>query len=124
MSPVRVLVVADDPLARAGLATLLADLPELLIVGRISGTDDLDATAAAHRPDALLWDMGWKPESALARLPDRPPAVPVVALVDDEADARQAWLGGARGVFGARCPPCKDGGRPARRRRGPGRAGC
>ena len=99
MSPLRVLIVADDPLARAGLAALLAELPELVIAGRIAGSDDIEAAMQVHQPDVLLWDIGWKPEGALARLADRPPGLPVVALVEDEAFALAAWQAGAQGVL-------------------------
>ncbi len=94
MSALRVLIVADDPLARAGLAVLLADLPDLSIAGRVAG-DDLGAELDAHRPDVVLWDMGWKPEIALAHLAEAPKSLPVVALVNDEPDARAAWAAGA-----------------------------
>jgi two-component system, NarL family, nitrate/nitrite response regulator NarL len=99
MSAVRVLIVADDPLARAGLATLLADLPDLQIAGRVSGADDLAAALETHQPDVLLWDMGWKPEAGLARLAERPAALPVVALLNDEEDALQAWRAGVQGLL-------------------------
>lgn len=99
MSAVRVLIVADDPLVRAGLATLLADLPDLFIAGRISGADDLASAIQTYQADALLWDMGWKPEAALARLAEGPKDLPVIALVDDEADAVEAWRGGAHGIL-------------------------
>ena len=42
----RVLIVADDPLARAGLATLLADRPGFTIAGQGAGDADL---LAYHR---------------------------------------------------------------------------
>ncbi len=99
MTAVRVLIVADDPLARAGLATLLADLPDLLIAGRVSGVDDLASAVETHRPDVLLYDMGWKPEAALARLADAPKTVPILALLDDEADAVQAARTGAHSLL-------------------------
>jgi DNA-binding NarL/FixJ family response regulator len=99
MSRVRVLIVADDPLARAGLATLLAELPDMVIAGRITGSDDLAAAIATHQPEVILWDMGWKPEAALARLAEGPPPLPIVALLNDEADAAQAWRRGATGLL-------------------------
>jgi two-component system, NarL family, nitrate/nitrite response regulator NarL len=105
MSPVRVLIVADDPLARAGLVMLLADLPELLIVGRVSGSDDLKVALDTHQPDVVLWDMGWKPEVALSRFAEGPGIVLVVALLNDEADAAQAWAAGARGLLSRNAAP-------------------
>ncbi len=104
MTPTRVLIVADDPLARAGLTTLLADLPDLLIAGRVSGADDLAAAIETHRPDVLLYDMGWKPEAALARLTGAPQAVPILVLLDEKSDAGQAWRAGARGLLKREAP--------------------
>lgn len=99
MTPVRVLIVADDRLARAGLATLLAEMPDLAIAGRVSGADDLRAALETHRPDVILWDMGWKPETALGRLASAATDTPVVALLDSEQDAGAAWGLGAKGLL-------------------------
>jgi two-component system nitrate/nitrite response regulator NarL len=99
MTSVRVLIIADDPLARAGLATLLADLPGILIAGRVSGADDLAGALETHQPDVLLWDMGWKPEAALARLAEEWGTLPTVALLNDKEDAHQAWNSGAQGLL-------------------------
>ncbi len=65
MNPLRVLIVSGDPLARAGLAALLAESPDLFVAGRASGSDDFAAALQAHQPDVVLWDAGWKPEAAL-----------------------------------------------------------
>lgn len=105
MSPIRVLIVADDPLARAGLATLLADVPGLFITGRVSGAEDLRAALATYQPDILLWDAGWQPESALAHMAEAPQGISVVALVGDEAVALQAWAAGAQGLLSRSAPP-------------------
>lgn len=107
MRPVRVLIVADDPLARAGLATLLEREPELLIAGRVSGADDLGSAIGAHQPAALLWDLGWKPEAALARLAGSPQDLPIVALVDDRPGVIQAWSAGALGVLSRAAKPAQ-----------------
>lgn len=97
---VRVLVVAGDPLARAGLAALLAEHPECVVAGQTSDGADLDAAVEAHRPDVIVWDLGWEPASALERLADfEPEAPPVVALLPAEAPAGDAWTAGARGLL-------------------------
>jgi two-component system, NarL family, nitrate/nitrite response regulator NarL len=99
MPELRVLVIADDPLARAGLAAVLADQPGLVVCGRASSLDDLAAAVELYRPDVLLWDAGWHPAPSLARLADLEARVPVAILLPDEADARQAWTAGARGLL-------------------------
>lgn len=107
MGPVRVLIVADDPLARAGLATLLANVSDILVVERISSADDLALAAETHHPDVLLWDMGWRPEAGLARLAEAQTRIPVVALLEDEADALHARRAGARGLLRRDSAPSK-----------------
>ena len=100
MPDVRILIVAGDPLARAGLAVLLAGHPGLIVAGRASGAEDLGAAIAAHRPDVLLWDLGWDPGNASGLQPDwSDVTAPVVALLPGEADSRAAWAAGARGLL-------------------------
>ncbi|MFQ5814830.1 MAG: response regulator transcription factor [Anaerolineae bacterium] len=97
---VRVLIVADDPLARAGLAMLLADQPGCTVTGQVAGDADLLAGLDVYRPDVVVWDLGWEPTQApeqLADLSDSGP--PVVALLPDEAHAADTWTAGARGLL-------------------------
>jgi DNA-binding NarL/FixJ family response regulator len=94
MNPYRVLIIADDPLARAGLAALLADQDGCTVVGQVAGDDPaLDV----YRPDALIWDLGWDPDPAA--LPDLDSGPPVVALLPDPTQAADAWAAGARGLL-------------------------
>jgi DNA-binding NarL/FixJ family response regulator len=100
MADLRILVIADDPLARAGLATLLAGQAGCAIVGQVSGSDDLTAAVKVHRPDVLLWDVGWNPGQALERLAQIGESpLPVAALLPDEAHVTQAWSAGARALL-------------------------
>jgi DNA-binding NarL/FixJ family response regulator len=96
----RVLVVADDPLARAGLVALLAEQAGCAVVGQVAGDVDLMAQVSVYRPDVLLWDLGWDAEPALDHLADfEGTTLPVVALLPDEAGAADAWSAGARGLL-------------------------
>lgn len=106
----RVLIIADDPLVRAGLATLLADQPGLSIVGRIAATADLSTQLDIYRPDVLLFDLGWDPSAprlgsnpattTLETLADlREAGMPIVALLPDETYYNQAWTVGARSLL-------------------------
>jgi DNA-binding NarL/FixJ family response regulator len=99
MPELRVLVIADDPLARAGLAAVLTDQIGLFVCGRASSLEDVRAAIDLYRPDVLLWDVGWHPAPSLARLADLEAHAPVAVLLPDEADARQAWTAGARGLL-------------------------
>ncbi len=89
----RVLVVSSDPLARAGLAALLA-------------RDELEVESAAvaegfraqdPAPEAVLWDVGPESRSRALRLPL--PDVPTVALISDPEQAAQVLAAGASGVL-------------------------
>ena len=96
----RVLVVADDHLARAGLATLLAEQPECVIAGQISSGAELLAMLETYQPDVIVWDLGWHPTVGMERLADLDEIdIPVVALLPDETYAAGARTSGARGLL-------------------------
>jgi DNA-binding NarL/FixJ family response regulator len=95
----RILIVADDPLARAGLATLLADQPGWSVVGRIALDADLPASLEAYSPDVAVWDLGWNPALAMERLAVTRGTLPSVALLPDETYAADAWAAGAQGLL-------------------------
>jgi len=104
MSDLRVTLIADDPLARAGLAGLIATLEDCRVVDQLSGSDGRAALLDAGRQDVILWDLGWDPEPGLAALADQEEAgAPVLALApggEDEGEvARSAWAAGAAGVL-------------------------
>jgi DNA-binding NarL/FixJ family response regulator len=96
----RLLIVANDSLARAGLTALLANQANILVVGQASSDDDLMAALAIYRPDILLCDLGWKPEELLGQLDSLDLAeIPLVALLPDITYVSPAWTGGARGLL-------------------------
>ncbi len=96
----RIFIVARDPLARAGLAAMLAGQPGFAVVGQASGGADLPQTLDSERPDAVVWDMGWDPSDALDTVSvaaeDGPP---ILALVAEDAHAAEAWAAGVRGLL-------------------------
>lgn len=101
-----VLIVADDALARAGLAALLADEPAVAVAGRISAAEDLPAALALYAPAVVLWDLGWQPEPAIERLLAVSDAAPPIAvLLPDGESAADAWLAGARGLLSRDAAP-------------------
>lgn len=95
------LVVAHDPLARAGLATMLDGQPGVTLVGQISGEDDVTSALEAYQPDVVIWDIGWNTEHALEQLEEfsGEAGPPVVALLSDDTFAPDAWAAGARGML-------------------------
>ena len=93
-----VLIVAGDPLARAGLAGLVAASPLVSISGELRTLGDVaeDATGV----DAIVWDPGFTRSPGYGELDELPErAAPVIVLVADEADGDDAWRAGARGVL-------------------------
>ena len=99
VSAVRVLVVAEDSLARAGLAMLLANQPALVVAGQVAADAMLPETRQVYRSHAIVWDLGTNPSRALERVGWRELDVPVVALLPDESNAANAWAAGARGLL-------------------------
>lgn len=104
-NPLRILVVADDPLARAGLAALINAHPDCEVVGQEDSTIDLPASTAIFRPDVILWDLGWDPAATLEALQsaaggDRP----VVALLSGDAQAGPIKPAGVHGLLDRDAP--------------------
>ena len=101
MNDLRVLIVAEDPLARAGIGTLLADELGCTVVGQVSNTNELAADARLYNPDVIVADVGWNPSSGLQDGSDLVDlATPVVALVQDQESAAEVWVrsGGLRSI--------------------------
>jgi DNA-binding NarL/FixJ family response regulator len=54
---IRVLVVDDDALVRAGLSMLLAGVKEIVIVGEAADGSEVAHAVAEHEPDIVLMDI-------------------------------------------------------------------
>jgi DNA-binding NarL/FixJ family response regulator len=93
MEPLPVLVVSADPLARGGLAALVAARSELVLVGEATPRE-VSGAAARSAPAAILWDLGAGGADALRAAP-----APVVALAAEEREAAEALRAGARGAL-------------------------
>jgi two-component system, NarL family, nitrate/nitrite response regulator NarL len=107
MLDLRVLIIADDPLARAGLATLLTQQPGCSVAGQMAGHADVLAGLHLYQPDVVVWDLGWEPAPGPAHAPTgmeclaavRDTGQPVVALLSDERYTALVWAAGVRGLF-------------------------
>jgi DNA-binding NarL/FixJ family response regulator len=100
MTDLRILIVGDNPLARTGLAALLAGEAGIAVVGQVAGGDDLPEDLDLYKPDILVWDLGWEPSSALDHLADlKDSGPPVVALLTETDHAADAWNAGAVGLL-------------------------
>ena len=88
MADVRVLVVADDLLARTGMAALLAGQEGLTVAGQVAGDASLADYLGIYEPDCIVWDLGWEPRAGMERLSalaDEAP--PILALLPDKVHA-------------------------------------
>ena len=84
--PIKVALLTDDPLLRAGLSSLLAQSGSINIVDRDGA-------------EVALWDAGIDPSKTLTRLNEvRAMQLPVVAVVGDVSHVAPALAAGARGV--------------------------
>ena len=85
--PIKVSLLTDDALLRAGLTSLLAQAGTIEVVDR-------------DRAEVALWDAGTDTAKALARLAEvRALTMPVVAIVGDASHVAPALAAGARGVI-------------------------
>ncbi len=90
--------MGEDPLARSGLAALLADQPGLAVVGQSAAGEEWATIVEAYDPEVAVWDLG--PAGSSDRAPDFARAGrPVLALITDEEQAGEALAAGARGVL-------------------------
>lgn len=110
-SPIRVLLVDDHAVVRAGLRALLESQEDLTIVGEASDpTSALDG-AKKTKPDLVLMDLnlgdGESGVDATARLMDlpEPPQVLVLTTYDTETDIMAAIGAGAAGYLLKDAPP-------------------
>ena len=101
MAQIQLLLVADDPLARAGLGAILAGQPAVAVAGQ-TGSADLAAAQHAFLPEVVVWDLGWEPArrmAALSAFADADAAPPVIALLATPDAASAALAAGARGLL-------------------------
>ncbi len=103
---VRVLIVDDHPVVRAGLRTLLAARPELVIVGDAADGPGALAAVAEYRPDVVLCDLrlgeGMDAVAITRSLRGdlaSPPAVVILTTYDHDADIVRAVEAGAAGYL-------------------------
>ncbi|WP_344482497.1 response regulator transcription factor [Glycomyces endophyticus] len=107
---VRVLVVDDDPLVRAGLRMILGGGAGVEVVGEAGSGAEVPALVAEVRPDVVLMDLHMPGVDGLAateRLRAVPGAPEVLVLTAFEADGhvRRALRAGAGGFLLKDTPP-------------------
>lgn len=107
---IRVLLVDDDPLVRAGLAMILGGTPDLAIVGEAH--NGLQAVEAAQRGgiDVVLMDIRMPVLDGIAathqiRQLDDPPKIIVLTTFDADEYVVRALAAGANGFLLKDTPP-------------------
>jgi DNA-binding NarL/FixJ family response regulator len=56
----KLLIISNEPLIRAGLSSLLELEPGLRVSSQASAEADLDTMILVFQPDLILWDLGWE----------------------------------------------------------------
>ncbi|MFJ7188072.1 response regulator transcription factor [Streptomyces bacillaris] len=110
--PVRLLVVDDDPLVRAGLTLMLGGAEGIDIVGEGADGSEVAALVERLRPDVVLMDIrmpGMDGLTATEELRRRPDAPEVVVLTTFHADEQvlRAIRAGAAGFVLKDTPPAQ-----------------
>jgi DNA-binding NarL/FixJ family response regulator len=107
---IRVLIVDDDALVRAGLSMMLAGTDDIRVVAEAGDGAEVVSAVDAYRPDVVLMDIRMPGVDGLAateRLRSRDDAPPVVVLTTFDADDHvlRALRAGAAGFLLKDTPP-------------------
>jgi DNA-binding NarL/FixJ family response regulator len=101
---IRVLLVDDQPLARAGLRRMLRPRAGFEVIGECDDGDQVEQAVAAARPDVVVMDVRMKRmdgSEATRRLRSRPDSPPVLVLTtfDEDEVLSAALRAGASGFL-------------------------
>ena len=107
---IRVLIVDDDALVRAGLTMLLAGAGDIEIVGEAADGSQVEHAVAEREPDVVLMDirmpgMDGLTATEILRRRDRPPEVIVLTTFDADDHVLRALQAGASGFLLKDTPP-------------------
>ena len=108
--PVRVLLVDDDALVRAGLTMMLAAFDGIEVAGAVADGTEVAAAVNTHRPDVVLMDIrmpGLDGLTATETLRGRRDAPEVIVLTTFDTDEHvlRALRAGASGFLLKHTPP-------------------
>lgn len=109
---IRIVLVDDHPVVRAGLRALIEGQEDLVVVAEAEALEHAVAAVTEQRPDVVLMDLnlgegqagGVDVTAALRALSD-PPEVLVLTTYDTEADILRVLEAGARGYLLKDAPP-------------------
>ncbi|KUL50997.1 MULTISPECIES: response regulator transcription factor [unclassified Streptomyces] len=101
MKPIRLLLVDDDPLVRAGLSFMLGGADDIEIVGEAGDGSEVASRVGELRPDVVLMDIrmptvdGLAATEALRKRPDAPEVIVLTTFHADEQVLRALRAGAA-----------------------------
>ncbi|WP_327691919.1 MULTISPECIES: response regulator transcription factor [unclassified Streptomyces] len=112
MTAIRLLLVDDDPLVRAGLSLMMGGADDIEIVGEAADGSEVEALVDRTRPDVVLMDIRMPSVDGLTateRLRGRKDAPQVVVLTTFHADEQvlRALRAGAAGFVLKDTPPAE-----------------
>ncbi len=104
VEPIRVLIVDDHEIFRAGLRLLLDVQPDITVVGDVGSAEDAVATALTEQPDVVVMDLNMPVRSgveATREIVGTSPHIGVLILTQHEDDDSlfEALRAGARGYL-------------------------
>ncbi|HEY8480020.1 MAG TPA: response regulator transcription factor [Spirillospora sp.] len=108
--PIRVLIVDDDALVRAGLSMMLSSADDLEIVGDVGDGAEVVSAVNRHRPDVVLMDIRMPRLDGLAatellRARREPPEIIILTTFDTDDHIVRAMRAGASGFLLKHTPP-------------------
>jgi len=109
---IRVLLVDDDPLVRAGLAMIIATATDMQVVGEAGDGEEAIDAVRTHRPDVVLMDIRMPNldgirATALVRAHPQPPEVLVLTTIAADDYVLDALRAGASGFLLKDTPPAE-----------------
>jgi two-component system nitrate/nitrite response regulator NarL len=110
MNAIRILVVEDHPIVRAGVRMLIQSQPGFEIVGEAASRGEALSLAGSKQPDIILLDLDLSGERCVDFIPKLLVSAPqarvlILTGLDDQEIHLQAARHGAMGVLSKEQPP-------------------
>jgi DNA-binding NarL/FixJ family response regulator len=111
-SPIRVLIVDDDALVRAGLSMMLAGADDVSVVAEVADGTEVFGAVNGHRPDVVLMDIRMPRMDGLTaterlRSGREPPEIIILTTFDTDDHIVRAMRAGASGFLLKHTPPAE-----------------
>ena len=109
-SRIRILLVEDHPMARAGLELFIQAYPDLLFLGQVGSGEEAIEFCERNEPDVIVMDMSLpkldgREAARQLRADERTRAIPLVMISGYDLDSLPANDGLWDHYLGKPCPP-------------------